>query len=159
MMASLIGNIFRVTGYLCGESTGHRWSTRTKASDAELVFFDLCLNETWNKQSWGWWFETPFRPLWRHRNDWQPLWILIILYHSVIECAMVLDDKGYTGCILITCQYFCANYKPFWIMSGQWTCISQNYKDKHIKLVNNLMAKNWSLFKHMMTKLGVCICI
>ena len=33
------------------------------------VFFDLCLNERLRKQSWGWWFETLSRPLWRHCND------------------------------------------------------------------------------------------
>ena len=32
------------------------------------VFFDLRLNERLSKQSWGWWFETPSRPLWHHRN-------------------------------------------------------------------------------------------
>ena len=31
------------------------------------VFFDLRLNKRLSKQSWGWWFETPSRPLWRHR--------------------------------------------------------------------------------------------
>ena len=30
------------------------------------VFFDLCKNERLNKQGWGWWFETPSGPLWRH---------------------------------------------------------------------------------------------
>ena len=30
------------------------------------VFFDLCLNKRLSKQSWGWWFETPSRPLWCH---------------------------------------------------------------------------------------------
>ena len=39
MMASLNGNIFRVTGPLCGEFIGHRWIPRTKASDAELWCF------------------------------------------------------------------------------------------------------------------------
>ena len=34
MMTSSNGNIFRVTGYLCGEFTGGRWIPRTKASDA-----------------------------------------------------------------------------------------------------------------------------
>ena len=34
------------------------------------VFFDLCLNKRLSKQSWGWWFETLSRPLWRYRNDW-----------------------------------------------------------------------------------------
>ena len=32
------------------------------------VFFYLCLNKRLNKQSWGWWFETPLCPLWRHCN-------------------------------------------------------------------------------------------
>ena len=32
------------------------------------VFFDLRLNKRLSKQSWGWWFETPSRPLWRHCN-------------------------------------------------------------------------------------------
>ena len=32
------------------------------------VFFDLRLNERLSKQSWGWWFETLSRPLWRHCN-------------------------------------------------------------------------------------------
>ena len=39
MMTSSNGNIFRVTGPLCGESTGHRWIHLTKASDAELWYF------------------------------------------------------------------------------------------------------------------------
>ena len=33
------------------------------------VFFDLRLSKRLSKQSWGWWFETPSRPLWRHSND------------------------------------------------------------------------------------------
>ena len=32
------------------------------------VFFDLRLNRRLCKQSWGWWFETPSCPLWRHSN-------------------------------------------------------------------------------------------
>ena len=32
------------------------------------VFFDLRLNKRLSKHSWGWWFETPSRPLWRHCN-------------------------------------------------------------------------------------------
>ena len=39
MMTSSNGNIFRVTGHLCGEFTGHRWIPHTKASDAELWCF------------------------------------------------------------------------------------------------------------------------
>ena len=70
MMTLSNGKIFRVIGHLCGEFTGHRWIPLTKASDAEIdVFFDLCLNKRLSKQSWGWLFETPSRPLWRHFNE------------------------------------------------------------------------------------------
>ena len=39
MMTSSNGNIFRVTGHLCGEFTGPRWIPHTMASDAELWWF------------------------------------------------------------------------------------------------------------------------
>ena len=39
MMTSSNGNIYRVTGHLCGEFTGHRRTPCTKASDAELWSF------------------------------------------------------------------------------------------------------------------------
>ena len=42
MMTSSNGNIFRVTGHLCGEFAGPRWIPRTKASD---IFFDLRPNK------------------------------------------------------------------------------------------------------------------
>ena len=32
-------------------------------------FFDLRLNKQLSKQSWGWWFETLSRSLWRYCND------------------------------------------------------------------------------------------
>ena len=68
-MTSSNGNNSRVTDRLCGEFTGHLWIPRTKASDALLCsFFDLRLNKWLSKQSWGWWFETPSRSLWHHRN-------------------------------------------------------------------------------------------
>ena len=38
MMTSSNGNIFRVTGHLCGEFTGPRWIPHTKARDAELWY-------------------------------------------------------------------------------------------------------------------------
>ena len=53
-MTSSNGNIFRVTGHLCGEFTGPRWIPRTKANDAEFdVFFVLRLDKRFSKQSWG----------------------------------------------------------------------------------------------------------
>ena len=33
------------------------------------VYFDMHPNKRLSKQTWGWWFETPSCPLWRHCND------------------------------------------------------------------------------------------
>ena len=79
MMTSSNGSIFRVTGPLCGEFTGHRWIPLTKASDAELWWFLWCaLNIRLSKQWWCWRFETPSRPLWRQSNAWCDLHRLVI---------------------------------------------------------------------------------
>ena len=66
-MTSSNGNIFRVYGFLCGEFTGE-FPTQRPVTRNFVVFFDLRLNKRLSKQSWGWWFETPFRSLWRHGN-------------------------------------------------------------------------------------------
>ena len=57
----------------------------TRSFDA---FFYLRLNKRLSKQSWGWWFETLLRPLWRHRNG---LIILVELptSQSVITLGIV----------------------------------------------------------------------
>ena len=71
---------FRVTGLLCREFTGDRWIPRTKASDAEILYFlwslpeqtgvfcDLRPNQQLSKQWRRWWFETLPRSLWRQCN-------------------------------------------------------------------------------------------
>ena len=74
MMTSSNGNIFRATGPLCGGFTGYRWIPVNSPYKIPLtrsfdVFFDLRLNKRLSKQSWGWWFETPSCPLWRHCKD------------------------------------------------------------------------------------------
>ena len=69
MMTSSNGNIFRVTGPLCGEFTGPGdFPTQRPVTRSFDVFFDLRLNKRLSKQSWGWWFETPSWSLWRHGN-------------------------------------------------------------------------------------------
>ena len=70
MMTSSNGNIFRVTGHLCGEFTGPgEFPTQRPVTRSFDVFFDLRLNKRLSKQSWGWWFETLSRPLWRQCNE------------------------------------------------------------------------------------------
>ena len=70
MMMSSNGHIFRATGLLWGESSGHRWIPLTKVGEAERldVFFALCLNKRLSKKSRRWWIRTPSRSLWGHCN-------------------------------------------------------------------------------------------
>ena len=69
MMTSSNGNIFRVTGPLCGEFTGPgEFPTQRSVTRSFDLYFDLRLNKRLSKQSRGWWFETLSCSLWRHRN-------------------------------------------------------------------------------------------
>ena len=56
--------ICAVNSPVTGEFTAQRPVTRSFD-----VFFDLRLNKRLNKQSWGKWFETLSRLLWRHCNE------------------------------------------------------------------------------------------
>ena len=70
IMTSSNGNIFRVTGPLCGEFTGPgEFPTQRPVTRSFHVFFDLRLNKRLSKQPWGWWFETPSWSLWRQCYD------------------------------------------------------------------------------------------
>ena len=70
MMTSSNGNIFRVTGPLCGEFTGPgEFLTQRPVTRSFDVSFDLRLNKRLSKHTWGWWFETLSGPLWRQRNE------------------------------------------------------------------------------------------
>ena len=69
MMTSSNGNIFRVTGPLCGEFTGpSEFPTQRPVTRSFDVFFDLRLNKRLSKQPWVWSFETQPQSLWRHCN-------------------------------------------------------------------------------------------
>ena len=68
-MTSSNGNIFRVTGPLCGDFTGPgKFPTQRPVTRSFDVFFDLRLNKRLSKQPWGWWFETPSWSSWRQCN-------------------------------------------------------------------------------------------
>ena len=43
------------------------------------VFFDLRMNKRLSKRSWGWWFETSSRSLWRHCNVYLTIYLSICL--------------------------------------------------------------------------------
>ena len=70
MMTSSNGNISALLAICAGNSLvpGEFPAQRPVAGSFD-VFFDLRLDKRLNKQSWGWWFETPSWSLWRHCND------------------------------------------------------------------------------------------
>ena len=76
------------------------------------IFFDLCLNEQLSKQSWGWWFETPSRSLWRHCNAFghsfvrpaRTLWNIVRLITKHILCHV----SGVHYLVTCRCKIRCA---------------------------------------------------
>ena len=77
------------------------------------VFFELCLNKRLRKQSWGWWFDTPSCPLWRHCNDW---WIL---FDNKLTLAQVM-----AWCRQATSHYLSQSWPisilPYVSTKSQW---------------------------------------
>ena len=104
MKTSSNRSIFRVTGLLCGEFTGPgEFPTQRPVARSFDVFFDLRLNKRLSKQPWGWWCETPSRPLWRQCNElinWQFVNVSgtmrtpISLFYCVINIWYVDNDKN-----------------------------------------------------------------
>ena len=96
MMTSSNGNIFRVTGPLCGEFTGPgEFPSQRPVTRSFDVFFDLRPNKRLSKQPWGWWFETPSWSLWRQCN-------VNCKHIFIFRCKMakVLNQVTYEVCEL-----------------------------------------------------------
>ena len=60
-----------------------------------LMFSLICaLNKRFSKQSWGWWFETPLRSLWRHFNvsyvrSWQIVFWCVARESTHVTCQLI----------------------------------------------------------------------
>ena len=61
------------------------------------VFYDLSMNKRLSIQSWGWWFETPSRSLWRHCND------TLCFHFCKSRPAVICEDVGVTSSA--TCRF------------------------------------------------------
>ena len=99
-----------------------------QGSDAEIWCFLWSMPEL-SKQSRGWWFETPSRPLWRHRNDRCNFSgsskvirkDRLVSYHSKIQEITNL---------IVTA--------PFWHI-----CLSCQYPTEHVS--THILSTHWSL--------------
>ena len=65
------------------------------------VFFDLRPNKRLSKQWWGWWFETPSWPLWRHCDD-------------ICQLNTEIDKQSK----LKTCTSLRVNYLGVWVFQS-----------------------------------------
>ena len=70
MITSSNGNISALLALCAGNSpvTG-KFPTQRPVTRSFDVFFDLRMNKPMSKQWWGWWFETPSRPILLHCNE------------------------------------------------------------------------------------------
>ena len=71
------------------------------------------LNKRLSKQSWGWWFETPSRSLWRHCNGHQGIWYR----HSCYRVLQTKHSKWTTNTVV--CRFQILNLR------GEFPSISQ----------------------------------
>ena len=135
MMTSSNGNIFRVTGSLCGEFTGHQWFPLTTARDAELWCF--LWSATWII---GWVNNRQAGDLRRHRSHYDVIVIQINftgaganyclhLYHLITREVNLLDlsktqQSSNCQCFQRNVQYYPdskvhgANMGPTWVLSA-----------------------------------------
>ena len=135
MMTSSNGNIFRLTGLLCGELTGHRWISRTKASDAELWYFLRSASEPTVEQTmetpviWDaialimtsvqWWFWLICRR-WLHRmlTKWQILLVQVVMEISsqwrhlhLGGCFFGMQNISHKASVGFSLALFCSDFR------------------------------------------------
>ena len=116
------GNIFRVTGPLCGEFTGHRWiPTQRPVTWNFDVYFDLRLNKLLSKESRGWWFETP--------------WTTALLSYRQMHMKFVWNIRRMN--LVRSTFVFHVNF-------------IQNSREVHMKLIRTCVKFTWTSYEFLM---------
>ena len=99
------------------------------------VFFDLRLNKRLSIHSWGWWFETLPRPVWRHSN---------------VCRACIKYPNHYGSCLVVICCFLVLVVLhiplkfPSWAPKEYLSCNPDEYRSiNHIGLLPD--AKNFVL--------------
>ena len=107
-----------------------------------FVVFDLHLNKRLSKHSWGWWFETPSSPLWRHCNDKPGMRCLTTSRAAAVRGIHIELACGGCGFRLIQ---FVVLYKL-----GPFTTISNNCTSNMISIINISRSLNkrsvWAVY-------------
>ena len=105
---SLVRSKFKVTTWVQHPIDSHPFmSIQPPMTRSFHVFFDLSLNKRLRKQLWGWWFETPPCPFWRHCNvypDTHKLAVVPLWYSTLPKwVVMIVKRVARRGS---NCRYF-----------------------------------------------------
>ena len=92
------------------------------------VFFDMRLNERLSKQSWGWWFETSLRPLWRHSDEsWRIAFPWLMSQHICNErCLTIQVTLYFVICVAIFYLCFPGSTNKMTLLS--WSLIKLYFR-------------------------------
>ena len=112
------------------------------------VFFDLRLNKRLSKQPWGWWFETPSSPLWRHCNEHRhmqdavPIWYNYFTISSKNESNSASLSEGRDTSMIPMLSNMKSNVFPLIssliIVTLQWRYNSVSNHQPHDCFLNRL---------------------
>ena len=111
------------------------------------VFFYLRLNKRLSKQLWGWWSETPSRPLWRHCNVWHIPSTGPPFYQTGSTSLIAKDllEKWYALYIFTAVTFFLLRApRHYKIVRNSWSKTAQRGVIMYWSLIH---GSNWSLMK------------
>ena len=141
MMTSSSGNIFHVTGPLCGEFTGHWWIPHTKASDTELWCFILICSRTNSSANnrdagdlrgqcihydhcdeWTLFYDWPcYNEPWLRNN------IISDIYHIFVDISF--EQLQEANCFVSSWDVFVTQ------VTTSWPCVAICIRDLHICMI------------------------
>ena len=116
----------------------------TRAFD---VFFNLRLNKRLSKQWWGWWFETPSRPLWRHwKYIHNSMWNVISHQRSKFNCWSQTWMSNYIPWIYVDVITYAYRKRPLRRNSCRGTVIYIKSND-FFRLLKSVWINDWFKMK------------
>ena len=93
------------------------------------VYFDLRLNKSLCKQSWGWWFETLLCQLWRHSNETRGVFERLPskLTFTKRHCIFLLVVEILCSSTKVTIVLMMSAWRLFHVFGGVYLCIIQDH--------------------------------
>ena len=110
------------------------------------VFFDLRPNKRLGKQWWGWWFETPLTPFWRHCNG---MGYFICIRENEMPRKPILFAWTVYSTSQEICTLFTLCYVLLWLWIGQFYAYlsgSLHRQWGNITIASMLVKQPWRIW-------------